>query len=509
MSTHDEQGKELSENHFPIQYLEDLSEETTYYLSLVIGNVYRGVSQNINPDGKPGLVKAMLKAGFFSILSTIGRKLKQIVGRRVKSPKEPFTVKGGLKLYKDGRPMTVGEWDDFNRQVIDYMRPYIDNLSEEMSVKTIVLAMATAEAERQGQKPEVYGKKGYAQIEKEQFDGYVPDTIEGAEQRIKIPEPVRKELYRGYDRVAMYVQNISDDLRQAIRKQVVNAYENKLTHVQLASNMYWMKVDDPAVGAALESGKISAESMMRDWRRIAHTELAMLHAQGKTAAYEAVVRQSFTSPKTTPRTYWMFVGGTCPWCQKHQGIVMLQIPDEMVGDEKNDALSARDISDPHTDRAYWPGKNNVGLKQAEWMVCVPAHPWNKAQLVHFDPNSEKWDSERRKIVKKREEETVVDKTVRKQFLEHIETAEAEKRARQDRMQADRIHGVHKRDIEYFDKSDNVNVIEAGKFVERNGQRYESVPQNEFGDKLDAWRADKTLPIPVGTGQRAHRELFGS
>jgi len=195
--------------------------------------------------------------------------------------------------------------------------------------------------------------------------------------------------------IAIYVQKINDNVRNAIRNQVVNAIREGKTPRQLASDLYWMRHEDDQFKNVDQN---TAQMIIRDWHRIAVTELAYAHSWGKMIYYEDQSKESLKKPELA--VYYVFSGGTCEWCTSKQGTIVRHVPKEIVVDELNDNLSSMGIDDPYTNIAVWVGKNNVKLKKENWRICVPAHPWNTANLIRIFPDKEKYDIEKKRIVPK-------------------------------------------------------------------------------------------------------------
>lgn len=92
-------------------------------------------------------------------------------------------------------------------------------------------------------------------------------------------------------------------------------------------------------------------------------------------------------------SYFVFSGGILPTsskkCISWLGTVV-KFVDKPLSDDR--------IDDPYAEFAIWPGKNNVGRKQADWWICIPSHP----QCIHFweqiDPTTQTWDKDVQKIV---------------------------------------------------------------------------------------------------------------
>jgi len=439
----------------------------------------------------------MILKGFLSGLKDVAKKIIRFVGRRRKM--EPFKIKD-MVLYKRGKPLTQAQWDRFEKRVIDYLKPYLLDINEEMAVKGVLLAMVSAEAEEQQKQVKEYGKKSLEQVENEQFRGYIPDDIRTARERLKIGRDTEKSMVMAYDRAAAYVQKVSDDVRTAIKQQVINAHRLGKTPQQLASDLYWMKDEVP------EMKQYTAQHLLRDWHRVAVTELQHIHNMGKFGKTEHQARESLEKPELA--VYFVFSRGTCEWCRAHHGTIVRQIPMDAVGSEVDDSLSSRGIRDPYTDIAVWQGKNNVGYRKASWRVCVPAHPWNTANLVRIHPDAQEYDKRTHQI--KFKDEQGLEKYLPEGFRGDLEAARKRNLERKERAVADTREGVHKKWSKYFDeKGELKGTDEKGRpLAEREGRVYVGVPQEEVGKELEAWRADSSRPIPIGTGQKNYTRLFG-
>lgn len=410
-----------------LKYIQDLQDEYTYYVSQLILNIYNGVAANLgikNPDmlAARSPRELRLEKGFLSGMTGIGRKIRGYIGRKIKkSPYEAFEIKG-LNLFRKDKPMTNADWLVFERQVINYMRPYLEGLGEEMAVKGMLLAMASNEMEQQGKGSIQYGKKSYEQIEKEMFGGYVPDTIIGAEERFNIEEEVSRATGIAYVKAADFLQDTSKEVQGAVKEQVIRAHRLGNSPTELASDLYWMKEDIP------EIKEYTAEINMRDFRRVANTELAMIHERGKIAQYEVQARKSVD--KEADPVYFTFQGGgVCDWCKPRQGDIARLIPMDLVGNERDDTLSSRGIKDPHTDICVWQGKNNIGYKKAEWRLATPAHPFCADTFSRIYPDIQKYDKATGRIKYIAGKEFV--KFIPQDFMDELEGEKAKYRERQD------------------------------------------------------------------------------
>lgn len=497
---------EVEEND--VKYLDDLADEVTHYVSQIILEVYHGVARNIgvkDADALAARPPKRIQKGFLSGFKEISERIVSHFGK--KRPVEPFTVRGGLKLYRKGKPMTQREWDQFSDQVTKYMKPYLSHVSEEMVVKAILLSMATAEAERQQKQIHEYGKKSLAQIQTEMYGGRMPETVAEARRQRKIDKGVARAMVNSYNHAAQYVQKVDDTVRDAIREQVVSALQKNKTPEELASDLYWKVQKNPDVKSS------TAEQVLRDWRRVAVTEIAYAHAAGRMAEAEADAeadqKAGFKHPEKA--VYFMFVRGTCPWCQAHHGKVGRMIPSDLAGDGASDKLADYGIKDPHTDTALWTGKNNVGFPKALWRLCVPAHPWNTAQLVRFNPAVQEYDEKTGRIRWKTDKE--LEKMIPKEVSGDVDDAEAAIKKRKDKMDADQKRGVYKPAIDYGLKESGKPAgagsdKDGNPVVDVDGQRYVGVDAGDFNDYLERWRRNRSLPIPVSTAQREYQQFFG-
>jgi hypothetical protein len=470
-----------------IKYIEELSDQFLKYIYALYVNVVSGTEESLTGKRRQYNNNALLKADIKTIFGKI-KGWKNILARKILFPFRPFKL---LKLKMSKKNLSESEWDEFDSQIMQYVRPYIESASEELSVKLIFMAMHYSNEELKGNSLD---HKSYSEIEKEKFGGNIPDTINDATKRYNLNDTMHSTMLSAYDRVAAHVKTSSDDMRQAIRTIVINGHKNNKTKDQIASDLYWQ------VGDELKH-QDSVNKQMTNWQRIAHTEIAQIHADGKLAALDEHAKNGIDGEGK--RIYQIFIGGTCPWCLAHQGFILLQIPIS-IAKGNTDLLSDYGIKDEYTSHAIWPGKNNVGRKQSEWWVCVLAHPHNRARLVTFDPSTQTYNKEKRRIVSKTK--NPFEQYVPKKYLDERDTKIARNVARQQQQEKDRAQGIYKKDSEYkeFDKKK-----QSGNIVEASGKKYKSVSADSYGAELEKWRNNKSLPIPVSQSHREHQELFNN
>lgn len=407
-----------------LKYLQDIFDEYTFYVSQLVLNVFNGVSQNIgipNPDKLASRPPNQLQKGFLSGMVNLGRKIHGYIGRKIgKSPYDLFTIRG-MKLYKKDKPLTNAEWIQFEKQVVDYLNPYLSSLGEEMAVKGFLMAMASNEMEQQGKTIQQYGKRSYEQIENDFFAGAVPDSFLSAEDRYKMDSEYKQGMTLAYTQVGDYITNVSDAVRSSVRKQITAGHRLGKSPRELASDMYWAHEDKP------ELKDYTAEIIMRDWKRVSHTEFSMIHEKGKLAQTESQAKESIKSPEKA--VYKLFSGsGVCDYCGEHQGTIVRQVP-ASFGNMGTDNLKDMGIDDPYTNTALWSGKNNRGRKRKNWWICTPAHVWCADSFSTINPEIQEYDKEVGRIKLKTDKK--LERFIPQDFTDELETQKRIYRERQD------------------------------------------------------------------------------
>ena len=490
----------IEQEYNALTYLRELIEDATMYYSIVIVNVFHGVSENIgvkNPDRLAQKPPEAVVKGFLDGFNELYRKFrKKIISR---TPTK-FTIRK-LKLLK--KDMTDADWKKFEKQLDDYLGKHGDTLSTSISVKSVLLALASAEEEKKRQNPEDYGKKSLEQIEKEYYDGRIPETIEEAKSRGFSDRYTLKSIDESKHSIAQYVRTTNEKIKNAIRDKVEEAIRNGKTPKELASDLYWMKKEDPKFK---KIDPKTAQSLIRDWHRIAVTEMMMAHSRGKLSAYEKQAKESIKRPELA--IYYCFVGGTCDWCVPHHGTILRHVPKELVTDENSDSLKSMGIRDPYTDIAVWIGKNNVGFKKPAWRVCTPAHPWNTAQLARIYPDAQAYNRKTGKI----EYKTHLEGLLPEDMEERQRKIEKKRDEMQRQAEMDRTHNVHKPLKDYVQETPQSVVIgtdTAGrKIVSHGGTMYVEVSAEDYKARLAEWRENRHLPVPVAMGTQDHDRIFG-
>lgn len=458
-NTMKEQQKEVHD----MKAFRELLEYWDAYMYALINEIYVGVGISLGLSEKKAYDLAknrpgdMKKAGFFK---SIFEKFKSLFSYKV--PK--FRPKKGQ--FGDGTPMTEKQWDVFNKSIDDYWKQYAHKVTEDIAVKGFMLGRETIDF-RKKKKP--YKNKSLYQVVEDQYGGDMPSTIQQAYKEYDFKNSEKNVLNKSFSNVAMYVNEQNNEIKEAIRKQVQAGINDNKSPIEIASDLYWnVQKDEELVN------KYSAESLRRNWHRIAQTELASVYEAGILAPLEAEAMESLEDPEKA--VYFVRTGGTCPWCRSKQGTVVRLVPASIVEDTKDESLRSMGIKDPNTDIAIWPGKNNVGLKQADWNICCPAHPYNIATFSAIDLKTEFYNPKTGDVEERQEKKKFVPKEV------DYETTKKEKEERKP--------------------------VEIGSgLVRYNNNVYEAVSADEYNRKLEAWRKDPSKPIPVNESSPSYRRIF--
>lgn len=452
----------ISKESIQLQYIEDLYEEFYYYTSLILFNVVTGIVKALGVQDIDKISKHppdTLNKGFLGGFEYLKDKLSDILGQRFKmSPYSSFNF-SRVNLRKkllSGSPLTPNEIKLLESELNAYVSPFFDHLSEEVAVKSFLLSLPTLYSDTKQEELKDYGKQTYKQIQKKYFAGYIPDSMRSAEERINLDKHQKKGVALSYNRLASYVQNVNDDVRNLIRNTVQKGLIEKKNPMQISSELYWNSKDYQTEHGTLEQ-------LLRDWRRVAHTETMYAHETGRLANTEGQAEKSFKVGYDDQAIYYIFTGGTCDWCAPHEGFLVRQIPTDLIGDDTNDTLSSRGLKDPYTNTAIWLGKNNVGYRKdrpPKWRVCSPAHPNGRAVMVRIFPDAQEWDKKNRVPVlkdklfgkPKNQIEDFLDKRLKTTFEKmgnQLKDAQKKSRAVQEKQEADRKKNIFAKDKTYY------------------------------------------------------------
>ena len=455
-----QQAKEVHD----VKSFRELLEYWDAYMYALINEIYVGVGISLGLSEKKAYDLAknrpgdMKKAGFFK---SIFEKFKSLFSYKV--PK--FRPKKGQ--FGDGTPMTEKQWDVFNKSIDDYWKQYAHKVTEDIAVKGFMLGRETIDF-RKKKKP--YKNKSLYQVVEDQYSGDMPSTIQQAYKEYDFKNSEKNVLNKSFSNVAMYVNEQNNEIKEAIRKQVQAGINDNKSPTEIASDLYWnVQKDEELVN------KYSAESLRRNWHRIAQTELASVYEAGILAPLEAEAMESLEDPEKA--VYFVRTGGTCEFCVPLQGSVVRLLPSSVIGDTGTEKLSDIGIKDKNTNVFIYPGKNNVGRKRKDWQNCCPGHPYNIATFQQIDLKTEFYNPKTGDVEKRQ---------VKQKFVPQMEDSsyqsKEEKKYREPTMIGENL-------------------------VRHNNNIYEAVPASEYNRKLEEWRRDRSRPAPINEANKNDMKLF--
>lgn len=451
----------MEKEKYETKYIRELIEYYVSYGQAIIEEIYVGIGIALGLSEKEAYKLAeknpnkLEKARFFEF---IFNKFKSIF----KHKPEKFRPKKNLIPLKDS-PLTPDQWDKFNSNLDKYWKNEADKITGDLSTKGFLLGKETTNFK---QKKKPYKNKSLYQVVKDQFKGDMPDTIEKAYRKYDFTNSEKKIINKSLSNVSMYVTQTNNEIKESIRKIVNKGIEDGKTSVQIASNLYWNVEKDKNL-----TNKYTAETLKHNWNRIAATELAYVYEAGVLAPYESQAMESMENPEKT--VYFVRTGGTCDWCESKQGTLTRMVPADIITDSKNESLKEMGIHDPNTDIAIWFGKNNVGLKQKDWLIACPAHPYNVATFTPIDLKEEFYNPKTGEVEKRQKKE---------KFVPQIKQEEKAKDFRKPTFIGD-------------------NLVRVGMNV------YEAVDPDEYNKKLEISRKNPTVPIPVNKNSPAYSRIF--
>jgi len=452
----------MEKEQYDVKYMRELLEYTNAYFYSLINEIYTGVAINLGMSSSDAYKLAknnpndLKKAKFFS---NIFEKFKGIFKHKV--PKFRYDK----QIYGKGEPMSPEQWDKFNNYIDDYWKKNANVVAEDISIKSYMLGKETAKFE---EKKKPYKNKSLLQITEDQFDGKMPDDIVTAYKNYDFTNAEKNIVNKSYSDVAMYVTQTDNNIQEAIRNQISLGMDNNLSPQEVGSNLYWEIEKNPA-------NKYTAESLRKDWNRIAQTEMAVLANEGYLAEYESESMESMKEPEKA--VYMVRVGGTCEYCRRLEGSIVRLIPRE-IADTSTESLKDIGIKDVNTDTYIYSGKTNVGRKRDDLQNAVPGHPYNVAQFQKINLEDE-WFNPKSKQIEKRQKK---DELIPKQ-KDYNYRSEEEKKSRKP-------HYISSTRVQY-----NNNV-------------YESFEPSEYNKKLEEWRKNPSdNPIPVNNKSPQYKQLF--
>ncbi|MFA5658458.1 MAG: hypothetical protein WC900_04175 [Oscillospiraceae bacterium] len=449
---------------FEAKYMEETTQFFSEYFGKVIDEIYVGIAVNIGiPEAKARKMYAskptlLQKAG---ILSGMFDKIKKFFGFEI--PKFRYTKR---IFAPETKPMSSDQWDTFNNSLQSYWKKATSDAAEAMGITSFSLGKQTTEF-RKKKKP--YKNKSLFQVITDQYGGEIPKNIEDAYQKHKWNKTEKQIQGEIQSSIGMYVTQTNADIREAIRQQVQAGISQNKSPVEVASDMYHGIQKNETL-----MNKYSAETLKRNWSRVAATEMAVAYNSGVIAPFEDQAMESLKD--ASKAVYFVRTGGTCSWCSSVQGTIVRLVPRSVVSDTGDESLSSMGIKDPNTDIAIWQGKNNIGRKQKDWLIAVPAHPHNRASFEPIDLETEYYNPKTGDIEKRQ--------TKNKYFQQQDDPTYKSKEEKKE-LKPQRV-------------SDNKVVF--------NGNEYIAVSPEDYNDRLEKYRTEGGA-IPVNTNSPSYRRLW--
>lgn len=458
--------KELTEHeHFEAKYVRELLEYWNAYMFALITEIFVGVGINLGLSEKEAYKlakndpKKLEKASFFK---NVFEKFKFIFNYKV--PKFRYKQK---KLYNEGKPLTPKQWSKFNEYMDNYWKEYANKVTGDVTIKAHELGKTTTNYRK---KKVPYKNKSLYQVSFEQYDNKIPKNIESAYKNFDFNNAEKKVLNKSFSDVAMYVTRTNDEVKNAIREQVQRGLDKNLSSIEVASNLYHEVEKNPEL-----LNKYTAEGLRKNWQRVANTEMSMLVESGILAPYESQAMESLKNSEKS--AYFIRQGGTCEWCLPRRGTLVRLVPTDIVTNTSNESLRAMGIKDPNTDVAIWNGKNNVGIKQKDFLICCPAHPYNTATFAPIDIKDEYYNKKTDSVEKRQE---------KKKYIPQREDYRAKIKD---------------------EKEDRKPTLVSNNLVRFNNNLYTAVEPDDFNKKLAEWRKSPDLPIPVNKKSPQYEQIF--
>ena len=459
-------------------YIKELNEFWDAYTFACINEIFVGigVALGLSANEAYSIIKNrpddLQKAEFFN---KIFEKFRKLFGK-YKIGKFRPVLPPAVKHY------TEAQWGKINNAIDNYWKEHAHKVVEDITVKGFSLGKLT-NTYRQAQIPHTDKSLiAIAQTEKlpstfqetySEFPSFKPRKTDFKDRFERFGEfyknydfinSQKKAVNKSFSNIAMYLSQTGNDIKQAVRRQITNGVNDGKGPTMIASDLYWN----------VQKSGYTAESARRNWARVSATELNSVFEAGILAPYEAEAVESLMDDERA--VYFIRIGGTCKWCAPRRGTIARLVPADLVGD--TDSLQAMGIDDPITDIAIWPGKNNVGRKQADWWICCPAHPYNAATFQRIDPKSQEYNSDLGRVVRKMPGK-----------LEQYGIKEAK---------------LKRPDEEIEERKP---TLIGDNLVRYNNNLYQAVDRSEMSRRMDEWQQDRSLPIPVQKDTPQYRRIF--
>lgn len=372
---------ELSE----FRFLRELQEGLIYYVQDVIRGVAFGVSAKfgVNPSKfrkSYGITEQELLKGLEDpwrvpdlvkgILDDIRRQFEPIKGYYEKykfaghSEVEPLRIKGKtLNNPETGLPMTVGEWQEIEDSITEYLGEYLDGMDEETVVRAGLLGLLRRRMQADGLSEEE--QKGLSNDDVVERYGKTPTSFEEAD--LPADSVTRRTLEWAQTRAGEYLSikdgEIKNRVVRGVRKIVEGSLKEGLSPDEMARRLFYIDAEDDL---GLPYNKDTVDSINRDWRRVAMWETSYAMNNGYIAAL-------LDEAEPGEAVYSVYAGRYNPQesedepCNKWLGMIVRVLPGPLKGGSDK-------IDDPYAKFAVWPGKTTVGQRKRDQWIAIPSHP---------------------------------------------------------------------------------------------------------------------------------------
>jgi hypothetical protein len=319
---------------------------------------------------------------------SVAKRFFKKFGFNMGKPLEPFNFKNRFTYNPEtGKPLTNKQWDGITDDVVDFLGDKIGNLEEELVVRAGLMGKLMQHMEEEGIPIEKQKDMSWNDVNKKYK---VPMDVEEAEEEFDVGSITKKAIEYSKAHAAEFLSiedgSLKNKIVSMVKDQITGGLEDGVSTSEMISRLFWIDPTD-SLGARFKDKTIDA--INRDWRRIAISEFGYAKSNG----YLAAVRDF--DKKKKENTYVVFAGRYNPQekpdesCNKWLGTVM-KVVDKPLADDR--------IDDKYAKYATWIGKNNVGRSMKNWWVCVLLHPNCTHRYDKFNPETEEWDDDVKKIV---------------------------------------------------------------------------------------------------------------
>ena len=145
--------------------------------------------------------------GNMPIQKSIRKKYESIFGRRNAPPSAPVKIYGKPLYKRNGKPLSIQEWQAFEASINKFLNRYTHSIPEETAVKAFLIGLLD----------EKENKKPYKEIETDFFNGYIPDTKHSANAQYQLDTNANRLIDEHQTRIASYLATNVQELKNSVR----------------------------------------------------------------------------------------------------------------------------------------------------------------------------------------------------------------------------------------------------------------------------------------------------